>query len=80
MALDMALKCYTSVARGQTKSQEFFGANSYACRNRVKRHFCLSFLILYLFIRSCKFVIIETRAYDITHDENAMTSLISQPI
>ena len=27
----------------------------------IKRHFCLSFSLLYLFIRSCKFVIIETR-------------------
>ena len=42
----------------------------------IKRHFCLSFSLLYLFIRSCKFVIVETRAYDIAHDENAMSSII----
>ena len=34
----------------------------------IKRHFCLSFSLVYLFIRRCKFVIIETRAYDIAHN------------
>ena len=46
----------------------------------IRRHFCLSFFLLYLFIRSYKFVIIETRTYDIAHDEKAMSSLISQSI
>ena len=27
---------------------------------------------LYLFIRGCKFVVIETHAYDIAHDMNAL--------
>ena len=31
---------------------------------------------LYLFIRSCKFVTTEIRAYDIALDENAMSSLV----
>ena len=31
---------------------------------------------LYLFIRSWKFVIIETSPYDIAHDENRMSSLL----
>ena len=46
----------------------------------IQRHFCLSFSLLYLFIRSCKFVITETRAFDIAHVENAMSSLIIQSI
>ena len=46
----------------------------------IKRHFCLSFSRLYLFIRSCKLVIIETCTFDITHDESAMSSLIIQSI
>ena len=36
--------------------------------------------LLYLFVRSCKFVVTETRAYDIAHDEKAMSSLIIQSI
>ena len=39
----------------------------------IKRHVCLSFFHLYLFIRSCKLVITETRAYDIAHDESTMS-------
>ena len=39
----------------------------------VKGHFCLSFSRLCRFIRSCKFVIIEARAYNIAHDENVMS-------
>ena len=39
-------------------------------RKKIKRHFCLSFSLLYIFIRSCKFIIINTRANDIAHDEN----------
>ena len=39
----------------------------------IKRHVCLSFFRSYLFIRSCKLVIIETGAYDIAHDENTMS-------
>ena len=46
----------------------------------IERHFCLSMYCLYLFIYSCKFVIIETRALEIAHDENAMSSLIIQSI
>ena len=53
-------------------------------RTKIKKnhkgHFCLSFSRLYLFIRGFKFVIIEIRAYDIAHDENAMSSLIIQSI
>ena len=46
-----------------------------------KRDFCLSFSLLYLFIRGCNFVMIETRPHDITDDDvNAMTSLIIQSI
>ena len=44
----------------------------------IKGRFCLSFSLLYLFIGSCKFVITETGAYDIAHDESAMGSLIIQ--
>ena len=43
-----------------------------------KRHFCLLFSLLYLLIRNYELAIIETRAYDIAHDEDAMISLISQ--
>ena len=42
-------------------------------KNKNKRklgHFCLSFFLLYLFNCSCKFAAIETRTYDIPHDEN----------
>ena len=39
-------------------------------RKKIKRHFCLSFSLLYIFICSCKFIIINTRANDIAHDEN----------
>ena len=35
---------------------------------------------IYLFIHSCKSVIIETRTYNIAHDENAMSSSIIQSI
>ena len=37
-------------------------------------------LLLYLLIHSCKFVIIETRAYNIAHDDNVISSLIIQTI
>ena len=46
----------------------------------IKRHFCLSFPHLYLFIFSYKFVITETCTYKIEHDENAMSLLIIQSI
>ena len=49
-------------------------------RKIIKIHFCLSFSLLYMFIRSCKFIIVETRIYDIAHDENAMSSLMIQSI
>ena len=39
----------------------------------IKRQFCLLFSFLYLFICSCKFVIIETRTYDIAVDEKVMS-------
>ena len=39
-----------------------------------------TFSRLGLFIRSCKFVIIETCVYDIAHDENAISSSIIQSI
>ena len=44
----------------------------------IKIHFTLLFSVLYLFIRSCKFVIIETRPYKIAHGKNVMSSLIIQ--
>ena len=44
-------------------------------RKSSKRYFYLSFSLLHLFIRNCKFFIIETRAYDIARNENAMISL-----
>ena len=40
----------------------------------IKRHFLIIFSLLYLFIRSCKFII-ETHTHDIAHDENTMSSL-----
>ena len=46
----------------------------------LKDIFVYHFLFLYLFICSCKPVIIETQAYDIVHDENVMSSLIIQSI
>ena len=46
----------------------------------IKRHFCLSFPRLYLFICSYKFVITETCTYNIERDENAMSLLIIQSI
>ena len=46
----------------------------------IKRHFCLSFCLLHLLIPSCKFVMIETRAYNIAHGKNAMSSLTIQSI
>ena len=45
-----------------------------------KRHFPLSFSLLHLFIPSCKFVIIETRTFDIAHDEGGMSTLMIQGI
>ena len=36
--------------------------------------FLIIFSLLYLFIRSCKFII-ETHTHDIAHDENTMSSL-----
>ena len=41
----------------------------------IKRHFCVSFTLLHLFIRNCKFVMIKAPTYDIAHDENSMSSL-----
>ena len=50
-------------------------------RTKIKEnYFCLSFSLLYLFILSCKFDIIEACAYDITLDGNTMSSLIIQSI
>ena len=46
----------------------------------MKRHFCLSFFLSYLFICSGRFVIIETQACDTAHDEYAMSSFIIQSI
>ena len=40
----------------------------------------LSFSLSHLFIRGCKLVILHTRAYDIAHDENTMSSLIIRSI
>ena len=42
----------------------------------IKRHFCLSSSLLYLFIRSWKIVLTETGAYDMAHDENTINSKI----
>ena len=41
----------------------------------IKKHFYLPFSFLHWFLCSCNFVIIETSAYDIARDENAMSSL-----
>ena len=49
-------------------------------KSRLRDIFVCHFFFLYLFIRSCKFVTTETRAYDIAHDENVMSSLIIQSI
>ena len=46
----------------------------------INRHFCLTFSLSYMFISSCKLFIIETRAYDIAHDENANSSSIIQSV
>ena len=40
----------------------------------IKIHFCLSFFLLHLFLLSCKFLIIETRAHDMAHNDNAINS------
>ena len=45
----------------------------------IKSPFCLSFSFLYLYFCSSKFVIIETRAYGIAHDENAISSWKQAP-
>ena len=64
-----------------TFSKNTHGAHFFENKNKIiKRHFSLSFTLLYPFIRSCKFVITETGAYNIAHDENAMSSLIIQTI
>ena len=42
--------------------------------------FVYHFLFYICLIRNCKFAVIETRAYDIAHDENATTSLIIQSV
>ena len=53
-------------------------------RTKLKENHYETFLfiisLLYMFIRSCKFVVIGTRAYDIAHDKNTMGSLISESI
>ena len=60
--------CYT------TTSYEVHTFNNKNERKIIKRNFCLSFSPLYMLILSCKFVIIERRAYEKAHDENARTS------
>ena len=45
----------------------------------IKSLFCLSFSFLYLYFCSGKFVIVETSAYDIAHDENAISSWKQAP-
>ena len=55
-----------------------YEVHTFKNKTERKRHFCLLFSLLYLLIRSYKLAIIETRAYDIAHDEDAMISVISQ--
>ena len=45
-----------------------------------QENFCLSFSLLDLFFRSWKFVMTETRAYNIAHDENVMSLSITQSL
>ena len=52
----------------------------YALYVSFKRHFCLSFSLLYLLICSSNFVMIETDAYDIARDEIVMSSYYSKCI
>ena len=46
-------------------------------RTSLRDIFVYHFL-LYLFTRCCNLVIIKTRDYDIAHDENAMSLLITE--
>ena len=56
-----------------------YGVHAFKTENKIKSLlrdiFFTVFSFIYMFIHSCKFVIIETRTYDIAHDENAMSSL-----
>ena len=54
-------------------------------RTKIKEIYLLRDILVYHFVFYiclivCKFAIIETRAYDIAHDESAMSSLIIQSI
>ena len=53
-------------------------------KNKNKRNLLRDILVyhfvFYICLIVCKFAIIETRAYDIAHDESAMSSLIIQSI
>ena len=42
-------------------------------KKSLRGNFVYFFIFLYLFICSCKFVIIETRTYDIAVDEKVMS-------
>ena len=70
--------CYTTATYKQHFQEQ--KTLSRTGKKIIKRHFYLPFSLLYLFIHSCKFVVIETYAYDIAHDDNVMSSLISQRI
>ena len=62
--------CYTTIIYEVHTFKNKNKRNSF--RNISDYHF------LFYFIRSCQFVIIETRAYDIAREENVMRSLIIQ--
>ena len=62
----------------RTEIKENFCSFKNKNKRKSLRDIFVSFFLLYLFIRSCKFVKID--AYDIAHDENAMSSLIIQSI
>ena len=78
--------CYTTATYKQHFQEQ--KTLSRTGKKIIKRHFYLPFSLLYLFIHSCKFVVIETyeaydiahEAYDIAHDDNVISSLISQRI
>ena len=63
---------------GQKKSSLCFFTTTYevhTLKNKNEKK-----LLRDIFDANYKFVLIETRAYDIAHDENAMSSLIIQSL
>ena len=56
------------------KSQHLYTTTTYQVHTFKNKKIKSLRDILYPFIRSCKFAIIETCSYDIAHDENAISS------